>query len=1100
MKQNYALLTLAFCLVLSSISLGAQNQVQIQEIKKKSNLIKLEELKANFTNQLTQKKEEALRLAQINNWPLKFTAPDGSYRELVSVTEEGAPIYLATFFDTGAARSTRTDWMHNGGGLGLNIEGQGMTAHIWDGGIARTTHQEYDGPGGENRFSVGDGSGIGSRNFHAAHVTGTVISSGVISSAKGMAPQARGVGYDWGNDLGEMTNAAMNGMLLSNHSYGVYAEDVTNDAVFGAYMQTSRNWDELMYNAPYYVAVLAAGNDGNDNVSNSNPVGGNGLYDKLTYRQTSKNSIVVANGQDANIDSDGNLVSVVRNSGSSEGPTDDLRVKPDIMGNGTGLNSTYETADNAYGVISGTSMASPNVMGSLLLLQQYYNQVNGMFMRASTLKGLALHTADDGGASGPDPLHGWGLMNTKRAAETITNNGLETWIEERVLQQGESYSITVKSDGTNPLQASISWTDLPGQIFNGQPNNSTPVLVNDLDIRVTKDSDTFEPWRLTSVVGNGKGDNVVDPFERIDIDGASGEYTITVTHKGTLADGPQAFALIVTGAESNFTFNTSTSSQTVCSDVDATFDFTYQQVGAITTNFSVQGLPTGASANFSSSSLSDSGTTTLTLSGLSAVPAGDYEIAVIGDDGTEVERRTITLRIYHPNFDNDPMVTTFPLNGETGISYNQVKLQWDENSNAESFLVEVSDNPSFTNLVSSGTETDLDFDVTGLIENEVYYWRIKPTNRCAEGNYSETFSFQTGIEECTNTYSATNFTNATIFDSAGNTASVPIDIPDDLIINRLIVNVDISHLSVEDLTLFIQEPSGLGSNNVILMDGACDDSDDILNTTFDDNGGSIVCSTDSPAITGTIAPTQSLGFSSGKSSAGRWFFAVTDNIIFDGGSIDAASITVCTAGENTDRPSLANNIINVAANGDYTISSSDIEATSNTGTPVEHIYTLLELPQRGNIELNGVVLAVGDTFTQEDINNGLVEFTNTQTQIFTDRFVVDIRNAANGWLPNQEININANVVSADSFELNNFSLFPNPSQGFISVRFDSRTNDTVNVQVFDLQGRAIVNKTFDSNQALFEERITLGNLANGVYLVRVNQGDRTSVKNLIISK
>lgn len=1100
MKQNYAMLILVFCLVISSISLGAQNQSQIQEIRKKSNLEKLEVLRTNYTNQSTQKKQEALRLAQLNNWPLKFNAPDGSFSELVSVTEEGDPIYLSTFFDVAAASSTRTNWLHNGGGLGLNIEGQGMTAHIWDGGIARTTHQEYDGPGGDNRFSVGDGSGPGSRNFHAAHVTGTVISSGVVSSAKGMAPQARGVGYDWGNDLGEMTNAAINGMLLSNHSYGVYAENVNNDAVFGAYMQISRDWDDLMYNAPYYVAVLAAGNDGNDNTSNSDPIGGNGLYDKLTYRQTSKNSIVVANGRDASIDSDGNLISVVRNSGSSEGPTDDLRIKPDIMGNGTGLNSTYETADNAYGVISGTSMASPNVMGSLLLLQQYYDEVNGVFMRASTLKGLALHTADDVGATGPDPLHGWGLMNTKVAAETITNNGLQSWIEESVLQQGESYSITVKSDATNPLQASISWTDLPGQTFNGQANNSTPVLVNDLDIRITQDSDTFEPWRLTSVVANGKGDNIVDPFERVDIDGASGEYTITVTHKGTLADGPQAYALIITGVESNFTFNTSNPSQVVCSDIGAEYTFDYMQTGSGTTNFTVEGLPTGATANFSSSSLSANGTSTLTIGGLSEVPAGEYDFTVVGDDGEETERRIMTMRIYHPNFNNNSMVISSPTNGQNGVASPQVIIEWDENLNAESYEVEVSDSPSFSNIVATGTESDLNFTASGLAENSIYYWRIRPTNRCAVGDYSEIYSFQTGIEDCTSTYTATNFDNATIFDSAGNTAYVPIEINDDIIISRLIVQADVTHKSVEDITVFIQQPAQLGSNNTILLDGVCDTTDNLTGVTFDDNGGALVCNTEDPAISGVIAPQESLTSSAGLSSQGRWFFAVTDNILFDGGKIDAASITICTGSPNTNIPSLTNNPIDVAANGSTTIQSSDIEASTTSESADQQIFTIISLPERGNIVMDNTVLGIGDTFTQEDVNNGFVNYTNTQTALFTDSFTVDVRNAANGWLANQQVNIEASVVSADFFELSNFSLYPNPSQGMISVRFESTDNNSVSVQVFDLQGRAIYAKKFESDLSVFNQNINIGNLANGVYLVRVKQGDRTTVKNLIISK
>ncbi len=546
-KVTPAMSTFAFMtMVLLSSGLFAQNAKQKQQIAQETNLAKLSQLQIESSNKATLQKKEALQAAKSNGWQVKMTNADGSFSELQRIAKDGSPLYYTTF-NVDAAKSTRTNHLNSGGSLGLNLDGQNMTAHVWDGGHARASHQEYDGAGGSNRVTIRDIAGEGGLklNFHAAHVTGTIAASGVQANAKGMAPHTKIDGYMWNNDVAEATAAAANGMLVSNHSYG-FRGDLVPDQYFGAYIDESRNWDEVMHNAPFYLMVVAAGNDGNRDTYNAAPLDGNSSYDKLTGHSTSKNNLVVANAQDANVNSSGTLVSVSINSSSSEGPTDDYRIKPDITGNGTGVYSTYESSDTAYNSITGTSMASPNVAGSLLLLQQHYNNVNGNFMKAATLKGLALHTADDAGPSGPDAVYGWGLLNAKKAAETITDNGSETKVEELTLTSGQTYTITVDSDGTSPLMASISWTDVPGAAVTAT-NSNTAVLVNDLDIRVSKGGTTYNPYRLTGITTNGTGDNTVDPYERIDVANASGTYTITVTNKGSLTGGSQNFSLIVTG-------------------------------------------------------------------------------------------------------------------------------------------------------------------------------------------------------------------------------------------------------------------------------------------------------------------------------------------------------------------------------------------------------------------------------------------------------------------------------------------------------------------------------------------------------------------------
>ena len=174
--------------------------------------------------------------------------------------------------------------------------------------------------------------------------------------------------------------------------------------------------------------------------------------------------------------------------------------------------------------------------------------------------------------------------------------------------------------------------------------------------------------------------------------------------------------------------------------------------------------------------------------------------------------------------------------------------------------------------------------------------------------------------------------------------------------------------------------------------------------------------------------------------------------------------------------------------------------STSSETADQQRYTLVELPEKGNILKNGNTLSLGDTFTQEDVNSGVITYANTQTQLFTDSFKADITNGENGWLPNQQVNIEATTVGTSSFELSNLSLYPNPSQGMISIRFESRDDNPVDIQVFDFQGRRMFAKKFDVVNAIFNQNIHIGNLANGVYLVRINQGDRTIVKNVMVLK
>ncbi|WP_420603372.1 S8 family serine peptidase [Flagellimonas sp.] len=529
---------------LSIYSAFAQSEVQKKSIQSTYDQSKIASLISELKLEHESKGAKIKSMLASKNWKHSEKQKDGTIVELQDIGPDGTPLFYTTLNDP-TRQTSRAHTLYTDGLLDLGLDGKGMQVGVWDAGVALTTHQEFDSraKNGDNTDKIGQ---------HATLVTGNLISSGVKANAKGVAYGAEAITHNWTRDKIEVAEAAANGLLLSNHSYGIKSDRVP-DWYFGSYIRVSQDWDKIMYNAPYYLMVTAAGN-AQRSFDNDTPNFGKTAdgFDLLLGFSLSKNGLTIA-GANTKIGNKGELQEAQVASYSSLGPVDDGRIKPDLAGDGSSIFSTSSQTNTSYDSSAGTSMAAPGVTGSLLLLQQYHNELYGIYMKAATLKGLALHTADDVDANGPDYKMGWGVMNAKTAAELLQNKGYSTMVQEESLAEGDTFSVTVDADGLGSLMASISWTDPEGEYINrGELNSITPALINDLDIRITKDGETFLPWKLNPAKAASaatKGDNSVDPYERIEIASAKGTYTITVTHKGGLKNGLQDFSLLVSGAK-----------------------------------------------------------------------------------------------------------------------------------------------------------------------------------------------------------------------------------------------------------------------------------------------------------------------------------------------------------------------------------------------------------------------------------------------------------------------------------------------------------------------------------------------------------------------
>lgn len=543
----------------------------------------------DFSRKLDSNYKKSVRVAGERGLKIKEELGNGRFLSLQQINEIGEPLYLIHHSNARAAATTKTNQLYSGGSIGVSLSGKSdtMTGRLalWDGGNALATHQEFGG-----RVKLQEN--LSSTDIHSTHVAGTMIASGINANAKGMSFGADLKVWDYNNDISEMSDASIPKigppLLVSNHSYGYQAgwvyDSVKNkwqwwgedkvstfeDYKFGFYDSNTQSLDKIAFNAPYYLMVKSAGNSRSENgpdagkyyflktsTKDSSNIARskNDGYDIISTTGTAKNILTVGAAQSMYTVPDKGS-DVLLSNFSSWGPTDDGRIKPDIVGIGTDILSTSNVSNTSYTYLSGTSMASPQVSGSIFLLQQLYNRLNtNTFMRAATLKGLILHTALDMAAAGPDFQTGWGLLDMEKAAKVMTNFDLSNLISEGTLANLATDKRSFVASGKGDLVATLSWTDPEATVFpytTENLNNRKPKLVNDLDIKITDGTGKFLPFILDPALPDKvaeTGDNIRDNIEKIIIKGAvpGKSYELSISHKGTLKNDKQDFSLIVSG-------------------------------------------------------------------------------------------------------------------------------------------------------------------------------------------------------------------------------------------------------------------------------------------------------------------------------------------------------------------------------------------------------------------------------------------------------------------------------------------------------------------------------------------------------------------------
>lgn len=488
----------------------------------------------------------------------------------------------------------------------------------------------YNWPGVTNTCfqSITDDGAIDVDSGHGTHTAGSVLSGGAPNGiGKGSAPVANLVFQateNWASistfcqlfggyppngyfltglpsDLNQLYQQAYNaGARVHSNSWG--------SAVAGDYTANSAQSDNFMWNHRDMLITFSAGNEGvdsnSDGVIDNDSIGAPGTAKNVltvgaTENQRSDNypcdtgliyTACAAQGGTNNIFTYGSAwpadypANPIRDdvSGnnawqmaafSSRGPTDDSRIKPDVVAPGTWILSAYSDLyqqgydgapnpqngawqydgwgfpyDAHYKYMGGTSMSNPLTAGGAAVVKDYYQKAYALNASAALVKATLINSAadtldenNDGANDNDFPIpnnhEGWGRINLDAATD-----GAIAYVDEGTgLSTGGSQNFQVTTAG-GPLKVTVVWTDYPST------DTAAINLVNDLDLTVTGPSGTFRGNVFSggwSVAGGSadRRNNVENVY--IQTPGA-GTYTVTI-NAFNIPNGPQTFALVVDG-------------------------------------------------------------------------------------------------------------------------------------------------------------------------------------------------------------------------------------------------------------------------------------------------------------------------------------------------------------------------------------------------------------------------------------------------------------------------------------------------------------------------------------------------------------------------
>lgn len=347
----------------------------------------------------------------------------------------------------------------------------------------------------------------------------------------------------------------------------------------------------------------------------------------------------------------------------------------------------------------------------------------------------------------------------------------------------------------------------------------------------------------------------------------------------------------------NYALTTSDLDQTVCLPAAAIYNFNYVTYGGFTENtqLALSGLPAGATATINPMTVTASNTpVTINVIGLTASSIGSYTLTLTATAPSETKNIDLGLNVFDATL--NAATLNQPVDAAIDIPLFST-LEWAAATGAQEYDIEIATDAGFTNIVANATITGTQYTAQ-LDENTQYFWRVISRNDCGANAVSAVRSFTTAAIICNNSSSV----QVPVAISAGPPATITsvITITDDIVVESMTLDLDITHSWMSDLDITLTSPSG---TTITIIQDRCGFRNNML-ATFSDDGAAVSCAFSSPTISGVVLPEDPFATFAGESALGDWTLSIFDDTNNDGGSLNNWSMDVC----GTQTLSIANQL------------------------------------------------------------------------------------------------------------------------------------------------------------------------------------------------